>query len=337
VAPPRLAVLAVLWLLFRVEVGAGLIKLRGDRCWRDLTCLEYHHETQPLPGPFSWHAHHLPRWWHRVEVLGNYGAQLVAPFALFAPQPAASIAALVVIVTQGWLVLTGNFAWLNVLTMVLATAALADGWLRWLPVEPPPLADPPVWFAGLVVVIAAGTAVLSYWPVRNMLSRSQVMNARYNPLHLVGTYGAFGGITRQRYELIVVGTTDADPGPDSDLRAYAFRAKPDDPRRRPPQVAPYHLRLDWLLWFAAMSPVVSHDWLYVLVLRLLEGDPLVLGLLRRNPFPEAPPAAVRVLRYRYRFTTPAQRRRTGAWWVRRRVGEPLPPVRLGDAGQLVRV
>ena len=337
VAPPRLGVLAVLWLLFRVEVGAGLIKLRGDRCWRDLTCLEYHHETQPLPGPFSWHAHHLPRWWHRVEVLGNYGVQLVAHFALLLPQPAASIAAVVIIVTQGWLVLTGNFAWLNVLTMVLATAALAGGWLAWLPVEPLPLADPPAWFTGLVVAVAATTVLLSFWPVRNMLSRSQAMNARYNPLHLVGTYGAFGGITRQRYELVVEGTTDDDPGPGSDWRGYVFRAKPDDPWRRPPQVAPYHLRLDWLLWFAAMSPVVSHRWVYALVLRLLEGEPLVLGLLRRNPFPDAPPVAVRVLRYRYRFTTPAERRETGAWWVRRRVGEPVPAVRLGDAGQLVRL
>lgn len=336
-APPRFAILLVLWLLFRVEVGAGLIKLRGDRCWRDLTCLEYHHETQPLPGPFSWHAHHLPRWWHRVEVLGNYVAQLVAPFMLFLPQPAASIAGITVIVTQGWLVLTGNFAWLNVLTMVLATAALAGGWLAWLPVGPPTVTDPPAWLSGLVLAVAAGTVVMSYWPVRNMLSRSQVMNTRYNPLHLVGTYGAFGGITRQRYELVVEGTTDEDPGPDSEWHAYAFRAKPGEPGRRPPQVGPYHLRLDWLLWFAAMSPVVSQRWVLSLLLRLLEADPHVLGLLRRSPFPDRPPNAVRVLRYRYRFTTPAQRRETGDWWIRRRIGEPVPPVRLGADGQLVRM
>jgi hypothetical protein len=334
--PSRLGILLVLWLLFRVEVGAGLIKLRGDRCWRDLTCLEYHHETQPLPGPFSWYAHHLPRWWHRMEVLGNYVAQLVAPFMLFLPQPAASIAAVAVIITQGWLVLTGNFAWLNVLTMVLATAALADDWLAWLPVDPPTAGDPPSWLDGLVLAVAVATVVMSFWPVRNMLSRSQVMNARYNPLHLVGTYGAFGGITRQRYELVVEGTADEDPGPDSEWLAYAFRAKPGEPGRRPPQVAPYHLRLDWLLWFAAMSPVVSHRWLFTLLLRLLEADPHVLGLLRRSPFLGRPPTAVRVLRYRYRFTTPAQRRETGDWWVRRRVGEPVPPLRLGADGQLVR-
>lgn len=337
IAPPPIGMLLILWLLFRVEVGAGLIKLRGDRCWRELTCLEYHHETQPLPGPFSWHAHHLPRWWHRVEVLGNYIAQLVAPFALFLPQPVASIAAVVIIATQAWLLLTGNFAWLNVLTMVLATAALGGPWLAWLPVQPPPLAPAPTWFTGAVVVVAVATAVMSWWPVRNMLSRSQVMNTRYNPLHLVGTYGAFGGITRRRYELVVEGTADAHPGDHGEWHAYAFKGKPGDPRRRPPQVAPYHLRLDWLLWFAAMSAAVSHRWIYALLRRLLEGDPHVLRLLRGCPFPDHPPAAVRVVRYHYRYTTPGERRETGAWWVRRRVGEPITPIRLGDQGEFIHV
>ena len=108
------------WLLFRVEFGAGLIKMRGDPCWRDLTCLYYHHETQPMPGPLSWFFHHLPKPLHRVEVAGNHVAQLVVPFALFAPQPVASVAAAIMIVTQLWLVLSGNFAWLNWLTIILA-------------------------------------------------------------------------------------------------------------------------------------------------------------------------------------------------------------------------
>lgn len=336
-APPRVGMLLILWLLFRVEVGAGLIKLRGDRCWRALTCLDYHHETQPLPGPFSWHAHHLPRWWHRVEVLGNYVAQLVAPFALFLPQPVASVAALVIVVTQGWLVLTGNFAWLNVLTMVLAIPGLSGRWLAWLPAQPPVVAPPPAWFTGMVLVVAAATVALSWWPVRNMLSRSQVMNTRYNPLHLVGTYGAFGGITRTRYELVVEGTADADPGDDSVWHAYAFKGKPGDPRRRPSQVAPYHLRLDWLMWFAAMSAAVSHRWIHTLLRRLLEGDRRVLRLLGDCPFRVDPPAAVRVVRYHYRYTTPGERRATGAWWVRRRVGEPVPPIRLGDRGEFIHV
>ena len=91
VAPPLLTMWLARLLLFRLEFGAGLIKLRGDSCWRDLTALYYHHETQPMPGPLSWFFHHLPKPLHRVEVLGNHFAQLIVPFGLFAPQPVASI------------------------------------------------------------------------------------------------------------------------------------------------------------------------------------------------------------------------------------------------------
>jgi hypothetical protein len=70
-APAFLVILAFRWLAFRVEFGAGMIKLRGDECWRSLTCLDYHHETQPMPNPLSWYFHHLPRPIHRVEALGQ--------------------------------------------------------------------------------------------------------------------------------------------------------------------------------------------------------------------------------------------------------------------------
>ena len=125
-APPLTLIWLIRWLLFRVEFGAGLIKIRGDRCWHDLTCLYYHHETQPMPGPLSWYFHHLPKPLHRAEVLGNHFAQLVVPFFLFFPHPIATVAGLVILVTQSWLLLSGNFAWLNVLTMTLAIASLDD-------------------------------------------------------------------------------------------------------------------------------------------------------------------------------------------------------------------
>ncbi|MGE2717037.1 lipase maturation factor family protein, partial [Mycolicibacterium litorale] len=138
-APPLPAILLARWLVFRVEFGAGLIKLRGDRCWRDLTCLDYHHETQPMPGPLSWFFHRLPKPLHRIEVAGNHFAQLVVPFALFAPQPVANIAAAIVITTQLWLVLSGNFAWLNWITIVLAVSALDhSAFAAVLPVPDPP-------------------------------------------------------------------------------------------------------------------------------------------------------------------------------------------------------
>ena len=335
IAPPTLGIYLVLWLAFRVEFGAGLIKLRGDPCWRNLTCLEYHHETQPMPSAFSWHAHHLPRWWHKVEVAGNHLAQLVVPFGLFAPQPVASIAAVVIIVTQGWLVVTGNFAWLNALAIVLVVPALDGDWLTWLPVEAPALAPAPAWFAGFVLVATIAVVIMSWQPVQNMASRRQRMNASFNPLHLVGTYGAFGSITRQRYEVVLEGTADHDAASRS-WHEYEFKAKPGDPRRRPPQVAPYHLRIDWLMWFAAMSQPSRHPWLLPLLQKLLAGDHRVLGLLRRNPFPHRPPAHVRAVLYLYRFATPEERKADGAWWIRRRVGEYLPMVSLSEDGHLVR-
>jgi hypothetical protein len=318
------------WLLLRVEFGAGLVKLRGDPCWRDLTCLRYHHETQPMPGPLSWYFHHLPDPLHRAEVLGNHIAQLVAPLALFTPQPVASIAAGVIIATQLWLVLSGNFAWLNWLTIIIAVPAVDTSLAaRVLPLPAPGrLAPGPLWYEALVLAVTAAVAVLSYRPARNMLSRRQVMNASFEPFRLVNTYGAFGSISRRRYELVIEGTSDPRVTPDTRWREYEFKGKPGDPMRRPPQVAPYHLRLDWLMWFAALSPRYSEPWMAPLLRRLLTGDKDVLRLLGRNPFPVAPPTYLRVIRYRYRFTSWRQRRETGAWWDRTPAGEFLPPVAL---------
>ena len=329
IAPPLPALWLVLWLVFRVEFGAGLIKLRGDECWRDLSCLDYHHETQPMPGPLSWFFHHLPRPLHRVEVAGNHFSQLVAPFALFAPQPVGSVAGAVVIVTQLWLVASGNFAWLNWLTIILAFAALDHtAFATVLPLgDPPPLSGPPLWFAVLVLAAAALTLALSYWPVRNMIGRGQRMNASFNSLHLVNTYGAFGSIGRVRYEVVLEGTSDS-LGEEPVWREYGFKGKPGDPRRMPRQWAPYHLRLDWMMWFAALSPSFAADWFRPLVNRLLRNDAATLRLLRHNPFPDAPPRCVRARLYEYRFTTWRELRRDGAWWHRELVGEYLPPVSL---------
>jgi hypothetical protein len=325
--PPVLVLWLLRWLLFRVELGAGLIKLRGDPCWRDLTCLYYHHETQPMPNPLSWYFHHLPKALHRLEVAGNHVIQLIVPFGLFAPQPIAGVAALVMLVHQGWLVLSGNFSWLNVLAMTLAVAAIDDGQLRRvLPVDPPPsLAPLPGWHLALVLAVTALVAVLSYWPIRNMISRRQLMNASFNSLHLVSTYGAFGRITRERYEIILEGTDEPEVAASTVWREYEFKAKPGDPKRRPRQVAPYHLRLDWLMWFAAMSRPYAHPWLLALVAKLLTNDAPTVRLLRLNPFPDGPPTFIRARLFQYRFATPAERRETGAWWVRTYLDDYLAP------------
>ncbi|MFD3823941.1 lipase maturation factor family protein [Streptomyces sp. NPDC058625] len=331
VAPPVVVLFLLRWVLFRVEFGAGLIKMRGDACWRDLTCLDHHHETQPMPGPLSWFFHHLPKSLHRVEAAANHVTQLIVPFLLFAPQPVATVAAALMVLTQLWLVLSGNFSWLNWITIVLALSAVAFP-VSVFPAGPPDPAGAPLWYVVVVLAVSALLLALGYHPVRNMLSRRQVMNRSFDPLHLVNSYGAFGSVSRIRYEVVVEGTADDRPRKDSDWRAYEFRGKPGDPRRWPRQFAPYHLRLDWMMWFAALSPSYAGPWFGALVERLLEGDRDTLRLLRRSPFPShAPPRYVRARLFRYRYTTWRELRETGACWERTYVREYLPPTRLTGA------
>jgi hypothetical protein len=327
IAPPWLILLAFRWLAFRVEFGAGLIKLRGDQCWRDLTCMNFHHETQPMPNPLSWWFHRLPRSLHRMEVLGNFFAQLILPFGLFLPQPFGSVAAGLMIATQLYLVVSGNYAWLNWVTILAIVAAVAD------PVRSTAAFEAtPAWFTLAVLVLTIVVVVLSWWPVRNMASPSQAMNASFNPFRLVNTYGAFGTVSRDRIELVIEGLASDAAG--SEWREYGFKGKPDDPRRLPPQVAPYHLRLDWLLWFIPLSPRYGGDWFVRFVARLLQGDRPTLALLRRNPFPDGPPEVIRARFFRYRYTTWREWRETGAWWVRRFESDYLPPVRIDDLRRL---
>jgi len=333
--PALPVILAYRWLAFRVEFGAGLIKLRGDECWRKLTCMDYHHETQPMPNPLSWYFHRLPRSIHRLEAVGNFVAQLVLPFGLFLPQPFGSIAALLMIGTQLYLVVSGNYAWLNWITIVVLFAAVADPVAATLlPFwEPAGLGPLPPWFAVAILLLTALILVLSYRPARNLMSRRQLMNASFDPLRLVNTYGAFGSVSRERYEVIVEGTdADALTG-DTVWREYEFKGKPGDPRRVAPQLAPYHLRLDWLMWFLPLSGRYGESWLTPFLARLLEGDRATLALLRHDPFPSGPPTHVRARLYLYRFTTWRERRESGRWWARTLVGEYVPPVRLRAEGE----
>ena len=311
------------WLLFRVMFGAGLIKIRGDSCWRDLTCLNYYFETQPIPNSLSWYFHWLPEGVHKAGVAINHFVELVVPFAYFAPQPLAAIAGLLSMGFQGVLIVSGNLSWLNWLTMALCIPTLDDRVFSWLPIAPPTLQEPDIIHRGAIYVLAAAVAALSIAPTLNMLSPRQVMNTSFEPLHLVNTYGAFGSITRTRYEIVLEGSADG-----STWREYEFKGKPGDPSRRGAQIAPYHLRLDWLMWFEAFSPRPQSEWFIVFLQKVLQGDTAALSLLKTNPFPDHAPRMLRARYYRYWFTTADERRRTGRWWNRELASEYVPPITL---------
>lgn len=329
--PCWIPILALRWMLFRVELGAGLIKLRHDPCWRNLTCLDFHYETQPVPNPWSWHFHHLPRWFHRLSVLISHGVQVVMPFLLLLPQPWASLAGASMIAHQMVLIVSGNYSWLNWLTVVIAASAFGPSYGSGLP--------RPLWFDVILLGLAILTLICSKQPLENLWSKNQKMNYCYNPWRLVNSYGAFGSVGRKRYELEVQGTLMAFPEGDEDWLAYEFWGKPGDPRRRPLHFAPFHLYLDWLMWFLPLhlgpelkqggNPQRRLSWRYetwfiTFLHKLLQGDRATVGLLRSNPFQARPPLFVRVLVYEYRYSTPAERQATGAWWVRQRVGVYLP-------------
>lgn len=160
------------------------------------------------------------------------------------------------------------------------------------------------------------------------------MNASFNRWRLVNAYGAFGTVTKQRIEIVVEGTLDEDPhAPDERWLEYGFKGKPGDVRRLPRQWAPYHLRLDWLMWFLPLR-TVHEEWFYAFLDRLLEADKATLRLLRQDPFDGERPRWVRARSYLYRFASRAEFRGTGERWVRVLLYDAVPPVQLGPRRRL---
>jgi hypothetical protein len=318
-------------MLFRVMFGAGMIKMRGDACWRDLTCLDYHFETQPLPNPLSWSFHHLPHAALKIGVLFNHFAELIAPFFLFIPGPWRAAGGLIVALFQANLILSGNLSWLNYLTIVLCIPCFDDRYLiRLLPEalsrQIPTSAGPKARLGrrraiGALVAVAAW---LSIAPTMNILSPRQAMNASFEPFHLVNTYGAFGSVGQERRTVVFSGTEDARPDASAHWTDYEYKCQPTDPSRRPCWLSPYQLRLDWQVWFLQWSRFDDEPWLTPLVRKLLEADPGTLSLFASDPFGGRRPRWVRATLYRYRFTDPGE----PGWWVREPMGTYLPPVSL---------
>jgi len=335
--PSRIIRWCFWWLIFRVMFGAGLIKLRGDPCWWDLTCLFYHFETQPIPNPISWYFHQLPPLLLKAGVLWNHLVELVAPWCFLGPRRLRLVAAWLLISFQIFLIISGNLSFLNWLTIALCIPLLDDQALaRLLParwrraeVQAAAAAQPASRPRRMVIgAVAALLALLSIAPIRNMLSPRQIMNTSFDPLHLMNTYGAFGSVGKVRREIILEGTRDAQLGPETRWQAYGFWAKPGDIHRRPAIIAPFQPRLDWQIWFAAMSTIEQEPWLVHLIAKLLENDRGVLRLLANNPFPEGPPTYLRADLYEYHFTRFGDP--PGTWWIRRRLGPYVRPVSRDD-------
>src|SRR5438876_9255332 len=326
--PPLLVIWLFRWLGFRIMIGAGLIKLRGDPCWRDLTCLYYHYETQPIPSPISRYLHFAPHWFHKIETAWNHFIELIVPWFSFGPRHARHVAGILLVTFQIILIISGNLSFLNYVTIIPFLACFDDTFLRRiLPGSLVRRADQAVEQSepsrvqnGLAIALSILVAYLSIAPVLNLVSDRQLMNYSYDPLDLVNTYGAFGSVGRDRPEIVFEGTDDPFITGDTKWREYEFKAKPGDPKRRPAFIAPYQPRIDWQIWFAAMASPAQYPWTFHFVWKLLHNDPDTLSLLANNPFPEKPPHYVRARLYRYRFASLGEK----GWWKRELISEWLP-------------
>ncbi len=336
--PPVAVIWLFRWLIFRIMLGAGLIKIRGDVCWRDLTALFYYFETQPIPNGLSRWFHFLPRGILEGGVLLNHAAELVAPWFVFGPRKARYVAGCAMILFQLVLIASGNLSFLNWLTVIPALACFDDAFLgALLPRRLAAAAERARAASGVsrsmavaAAVLAALVAVLSIRPVANLFSPNQVMNRSFDPLELVNTYGAFGTVGRERTNVVFEGTDAEVLGDGAVWKPYLYRGLPVDPATRPPQVAPYQLRLDWQMWFAAMADPRRYPWTLHLVWKLLHNDPGAVGLFASNPFPGKPPKFVRATLYRYSFASP--RAKEKLWWTRESLGLWLPPLSADSDG-----
>ena len=318
-------------------LGAGLIKLRGDEVWRNGTALYYHFETQPIPGPLSRGFHFLPKILLKAGVWFNWLAELVAPFFAFWPRIARHIAGVVMILLQLVLILSGNLSFLNWLTIIPALACFDDGF--WSRILPKPLVrrakyaeehsekSRPMMITSWIVTILI--AVLSFQPISNMLSPGQIMNTSFDPFDLVNTYGAFGSVGTERFNVVFEGNMVDDSTDTAHWQEYIYKGLPVIPHKSSPQIAPYQLRLDWQMWFAAMSTSQDYPWTYNLVWKLLHNDRDAVHLFAGNPFPDTPPKFIRAVLYRYSFAKPGNPDKN--WWTRERIGLWLPELSVNNS------
>jgi hypothetical protein len=336
-APPAASVRWLLrWLLFRLMFGSALVKLTsGDPSWHNLTALQYHYETQPLPTWTSWSMHQLPAWFQQFSALVMFAFELLVPVLLFGSRQWRRLACAGIAGFQLLIALTGNYGFFNLLTIVLCVPQLEgretkdEGGRRRDDSEsnrtfssfilhtsflrPSPLA---IWRRRLLVPIVGGVFLLSLAPFFISLGTLDFWPAWFKRTYLiadsfrsVNNYGLFAVMSTKRTEIIIEGSDDGRT-----WLAYEFRWKPGNVNRKPAFATPYLPRLDWQMWFVALNQEQEQPWFHDLLRRLLEGSPEVLALLAENPFPDKPPRWVRAAAYDYRFTDSEIRSKTGAWW-----------------------
>ena len=335
-APPAAGLLLVRWLLFRLMFLSGAVKLlSGDPAWRDLTAMQFHYWTQPLPSWTSPWMHALPAAVHTLECFGTFVLELAVPFLIFAPGRLRLAAAVAIVGLQLSVGATGNYGFFNLLTAALCILLVDDAtWRRLLRGWPPANTRAPdvgpaprarrLAFGALVTAVLAVTTVVGALRLGLAVPEPlRTVSVFVRPFRTFNSYGLFAVMTKDRPEILVEGSHDGRT-----WRPYDFRYKPDRLEEPPPFVQPHMPRLDWQMWFAALGSCRRNPWFLAFQQRLLEGSPPVLGLLSYDPFDGRPPKYVRSTLYRYRFSAAVPPDVEGRWWTRERLRDYCPTLTL---------
>ena len=334
--PPEIILFFFRLVLFKVMLGSGLIKIRGDSCWQSLECLSYHFETQPIPGLFSPFLHHLPKTLLKGGVIFNHVVEIIFPWFIFLRGNIRKVTGIIFTLFQIILILSGNYGWINYLTLVMIIPCFDDSFLQKL--TPKNISKKiksktsldmrkhP--YFPIQVIVSIILLYLSIKPLKNLIGPNQVMNASYDRFALVNTYGLFGGITRSRYEIIMKGTTDKKITKQTLWKEYSIPCKPGFPSKRPCMASPYHYRLAWQIWFAAIDKDRIQPWILHWVYKLLLHKKGALSLLEDNPFPKSPPAHIKMDLYLYNFNRPKEYKKDdrNLWYKRKFIRNYLPPL-----------
>jgi hypothetical protein len=312
---------------------SGVVKLTsGDPSWWNLTALDYHYWTQPLPTVLGWWADQSPEWIRRFSTAAVLLIEIVAPFLIWFPRRVRLLGCGLLVLLQIAIGLTGNYAFFNLITLALCLLLIDDavwpGGRRLTNGTPAATGRAwSVWPALAVIVVTMPlNAFLIYSGCKPEAKWPAPIEALYGavaPFRVVNGYGLFRVMTKERSEIIIEGSDDG-----IEWKPYEFKWKPGALDRMPAFVEPHQPRLDWQMWFAALGDARQNPWFFGLAGRLLENSPAVLRLLGKNPFPEKPPRYLRAELYRYRFSTVAKHKATGQWWQRQDLREYLPTISL---------
>jgi predicted DCC family thiol-disulfide oxidoreductase YuxK len=321
------------WLLFRFIFMSGVVKLlSGDPNWWNLSALSYHFLTQPLPTPLAWYAAQLSPSVLKFTTGGMFFIELVLPFLIFSPRQLRFFAAFGILLLQSCILITGNYNWFNLQTMLLCLPLFDDSAIqRVLPRSFARLGtkhgeDKTPKRPMAILVVSALALLTVFCSVVEMDARfggsppavAQAIDHFVEPLHITSPYGLFAVMTTERDEIIIEGSYDG-----VEWREYEFRYNPGNIAREPRWNVPHQPRLDWQMWFAALQDPRRLLWFSRFIQRLRRNEPAVMALLEKNPFPGKPPVYVRALLYDYSYAN-CNEKAEGVWWKRKLLGLYFP-------------